>query len=102
MHWQDWALTAASLTFILALIPTVVAREHKPALSTSVLNATVSFSIAVVYLTLSLWFAAATTAVNAVLWMVIGVQTHRLRGWRGRATRPANPIAVAPGGDGEE
>jgi hypothetical protein len=79
MHWQDWALATASLVFITALIPTVLARESKPAISTSILNALVSASIAGIYLTLSLWFASATTAVNAFLWLVIAVQTRTVR-----------------------
>ena len=79
MHWQDWALATASLIFITALVPTVVARESKPAISTSILNALVSGSIAAVYLTLSLWFASATTAINGFLWLVIAVQTRALK-----------------------
>jgi hypothetical protein len=79
MHWQDLALTLASLTFIVALFPTVLSRDQKPALSTSILNAAVSFAIAIVYLTLPFWFAAATTGVNGALWLVIGVQTLALR-----------------------
>ena len=78
MRWQDWALAAASLCFVAALVPTVMSKQRKPALSTSVMNATVSGVIALVYLTLSLWFAAATTAINAVLWLVIAVQTRIL------------------------
>lgn len=84
MHWQDWALTAAALTFIVALIPTLLAKEQKPALSTSVMNSTISGGIAVVYLSLSLWFAALTTAANCVLWLAIAVQTRSLR----RSARP--------------
>lgn len=79
MHWQDLALTAASLVFIIALIPTVLSDTQKPALSTSILNAAVSTGIAIVYVTLHLWFAATTTGVNGVLWLAIGLQTFALR-----------------------
>jgi hypothetical protein len=79
MHWQDLALTAASLIFIVALVPTVLSENQKPALSTSVMNAAVSTGIAIVYVTLQLWFAAATTALNGILWLVIGIQTISLR-----------------------
>jgi hypothetical protein len=75
MHWQDIALTVASLVFIVALLPTVVSRTSKPVLSTSVLNAAVSFGIAIVYATLHLWFAALTTGINGTLWMTIAMQT---------------------------
>jgi hypothetical protein len=80
MRWQDLALTSASLIFIVALVPTVVSGDQKPALSTSVINAGVSAGIAIVYVTLHLWFASATTAVNGILWLVIGVQSWELRG----------------------
>lgn len=80
MRWQDLALTSASLIFIGALVPTVVSGDQKPALSTSVINAGVSAGIAIVYVTLHLWFASATTAVNGILWLVIGVQRWELRG----------------------
>lgn len=79
MHWQDLALTVASLIFIIALVPTVLSHDQKPALSTSVMNAAVSTGIAIVYVTLHLWFAAATTALNGILWLVIGIQTISLR-----------------------
>jgi uncharacterized membrane protein len=78
MHWQDWALACASFVFIIALVPTVLSADRKPAISTSVLNAAVSASVALVYLTLSLWFAAITTAANAVLWVTIALQTYAL------------------------
>jgi uncharacterized protein YqhQ len=74
MRWQDPALTMASLVFIVALIPTVLAKQSKPHVSTSLMNAAVSAFIAVVYLTLSLWFAAATTAINAALWLTLALQ----------------------------
>ncbi len=88
MRWQDWALATASLVFIVALVPTIVSRERKPALSTSVMNAAVSASIALVYSTLSLWFATATTAVNAALWFWISLQTRSLGRRAGRASAP--------------
>lgn len=79
MHWQDLALTGASLVYIVALLPTALSPHRKPAISTSLMNAAVSATIAVVYLTLHLWFAAATTGINGALWLVIGMQTLALR-----------------------
>jgi hypothetical protein len=79
VHWQDWALTGAALIYIFALIPTVLSRIYKPALTTSVLNAAVSAGIAAVYVTLSLWFASATTAANAALWLIIAIQSYAIR-----------------------
>ena len=79
MRWQDAALTASTLMFIVALMPTLLSKTAKPALSTSVMNVAVLAIMAVVYLSLSLWFAAATTTANCVLWSTLAVQTHALR-----------------------
>ncbi|MDQ2742740.1 MAG: hypothetical protein M3Z66_10675 [Chloroflexota bacterium] len=87
MHWQDLALTTATIFFIIALIPTILSRDQKPALATSVLNATISAIIAAVYLSLHLWFATATTAVNSALWLLISVQTIAAR-----RRREAGPV----------
>jgi hypothetical protein len=78
MCWQDLVLTIASLAFLVALVPTVLSGDPKPALTTGVLNAVVSAVIATVYLTLQLWFAAGTTGMNAFLWLVIALQTFSL------------------------
>jgi hypothetical protein len=73
MHWQDIIITIGQVIFIIALIP-AIKHKHKPPFSTSILNAFVLFSFAVVYITLALWFAAITTAVVGALWMLLAVQ----------------------------
>jgi hypothetical protein len=73
MHWQDIVLTIGQIIFIIALIP-AVKHKHKPPFSTSVLNGIVLFCFVIVYLSLSLWFAAITTAVVGVLWLTLAMQ----------------------------
>lgn len=79
MIWQDWALTAGSIVFIIALIPTLLSTTEKPALSTSIMNGAVLAVMALVYLSLSLWLAAVTTAISCLLWCVLATQTYILR-----------------------
>jgi len=73
MFWQDWVLTAGSLIFAFALIPSVFS-QHKPALSTSLMTGAVLLVFSFVYLTLSLWFASITTLTTGTLWFTLAIQ----------------------------
>ena len=75
MLWQDWVLSGGSIVFALALIPSVLS-QNKPALATSLLTGTILVIFAIVYATLSLWFAAGTPTVTTSLWFVLAVQKH--------------------------
>ena len=75
MHWQDFILTAASLVFSAALIPSVLGKD-KPAFSTSLMTGTVLGVCSVVYATLSLWFTTFTTALVGILWLTLAVQKY--------------------------
>ncbi len=76
MHWQDVVLTIGQVIFIVALFPSILSKD-KPALQTSLLTAAVALSIAVVYVTLSIPFAAISAALNGALWCVLAVQKWR-------------------------
>ena len=78
MHWQDVILTIGQVIFIIALFPSILSKD-KLALQTSVLTSAVALSIAVVYLTLSIPFAAISAALNGALWFVLAVQKWRTR-----------------------
>ena len=78
MHWQDVVLTIGQVIFIIALFPSILSKD-KPALQTSMVTSAVAFSIAVVYLTLSIPFAAISAALNGALWFVLAVQKWRTR-----------------------
>jgi hypothetical protein len=79
MHWQDLALAVGAIFFIIVLIPTLVSETEKPALWTSIGNSCVLALMASVYFSLSLWFAAVTTVGSFLCWVVLTVQTVRLR-----------------------
>lgn len=73
-RWQDIVLTIGQIIFIIALIPAIT-HKHKPPFSTGILNAIVLVTFAIVYITLSLWFASVTTGIVAVLWFVLALQS---------------------------
>jgi len=78
MHWQDIVLTIGQIIFIIALFPSILSTD-KPAVQTSVVTAAVALSIAAVYVTLSIPFAAISAALNGALWLVLAVQKWRTR-----------------------
>lgn len=74
--WQDAVLTAGSLVFMLALLPSVLG-EDKPAPWTSLTTAATLYVFAGVDMTLGLTFTALTTAGTATLWATLLVQRMR-------------------------
>ena len=74
MIWQDAILTAGSVVFLIALIPTALG-PSKPARATSALTGTVLLIFAVTYLTLNLNFAAAVTGLTGATWLMILAQS---------------------------
>lgn len=82
-HWQDVVLAISILGFNLALLPTIFSK-HKPHASTGIFTVLFQLSILVVYISLSLWYSAAMSLLNATLWAVIVVQ--KLNGTKPRAT----------------
>lgn len=61
------------MVFALALLPSVFSKD-KPALWTSLMTGSVLVVFAVVYASLSLWYATFTTALAAGLWIVLAIQ----------------------------
>jgi hypothetical protein len=74
IDWQDLVLTAGSVVFLAALIPTILGPD-KPARSTSASTGSVLLVFAATYLTLDLYFAASVTALTALAWLTIFVQS---------------------------
>lgn len=76
MHrWQDVVLAVSFLVFNVALLPSVFGKR-KPALGTSLLTTTFLIPGLVVYLSLSLWYAALMTVLNILLWLTLAVQEY--------------------------
>jgi hypothetical protein len=73
---QDIILTGGFLIFIVALIPSVISKD-KPALLTSLPTGIVTVVFVGVYVSLNLWYSAVTTALLAVMWLVLAAQKMR-------------------------
>lgn len=76
--WQDYAIAVVQVIFAVALIPTIMDKKHKPALSTCLLNGVGMAVLVAAYLSLSLWSSSIVAAVVGAQWVVLGVQRHRL------------------------
>lgn len=74
IDWQDLVLTAGTVVFLVALIPTIIGAA-KPACLTSASTGAVLLLFAATYLTLSLYFTAVVTALTGVAWLTIFVQS---------------------------
>ena len=73
MNWQDLILSAAQIIFVVGLIPSIRSSD-KPAIATSLLSAFGLALIAIVDLSLGLWFAATVVAITAVQWIILAIQ----------------------------
>lgn len=76
--WQDYAIAAVQAIFAVALVPTILDKNHKPALSTSLLNGAGMGILVAAYLSLSLWSSGIVAAVVGAQWIFLAVQRHRL------------------------
>ncbi len=74
--WQDIVLAVSFAVFNIALIPSVFNKHHKPAFYTCLLTTTFLIPGLIVYISLSLWYAAFMTAINIVLWGTLLIQRY--------------------------
>jgi len=95
MTWQDGVLALGSVSFGVALVPTIRGAS-KPALATSVVTAAWLAVFAGVYASLSLWFACVTSAITASLWAWLGWQVLRGRAPRSTTAGPPGTGKAAP------
>lgn len=76
--WQDWAIAGAQSVFIISLIPSIVSKDQKPALSTCALTFVAGCVLVYAFATLGLWSAVLTTTLLNIEWGILGVQRYRL------------------------
>lgn len=77
MKWQDIVIAICQLSFLPAMLPTLIGKD-KPAFSTSLLNAIIVSIIVTCMLTLNLWFSAATGLITAIIWTILAIQKWRI------------------------
>ena len=88
--WQDGVLTAGTLVFLIALLPTILG-PSKPAPLTSLSTGLVLLVFSATYATLGLYFACVTTLATALAWGLILVQSLRA-GQRPDSSRHAGEV----------
>ena len=76
MHWQDLVFAVGGGVFVVGLVPSLHA-PAKPALLTSLTIGSGLAAFVVCYLTLHLWLAALTTALQVVAWYILALQVVR-------------------------
>jgi len=78
MLWQDWVFGLGAIIFAAALIPSILGK-NKPSLATSIPTGTILVVYAFTQASLSLWFAAVTSVLAAVLWFTLAVQKYKMK-----------------------
>lgn len=73
MIWQDYAISAIQIAFILALVPAIRGQD-KPARSSCLMTAVLLYSLGVIFSTLGLWFAVATSVGSGIAWTILLIQ----------------------------
>ena len=73
MIWQDIILTICQMTFVVALVPTILSKD-KPSFSTSLINAIVLCIVVAVNITLRLYGFAVSVFILAIAWGILAVQ----------------------------
>jgi hypothetical protein len=76
MALQDYIFGIGQLLLFAALIPSILS-NHKPALSTSLITATIVSIFVFTFATLDLWFGAISTATIAIGWWILAIQKWR-------------------------
>ncbi len=76
--WQDWVIMMVQIVFAISLLPTILHPTQKPTFSTAIMTVACICLMALVYATLTLWFATIMALVNGLLWAILGFQRYRL------------------------
>lgn len=76
--WQDTVLAITQIAFALALIPSIVHPNEKPALVTSLMNVFFIVIVVIVYATLDLLVSTLGAATIGLEWGVLAYQRYML------------------------
>lgn len=76
--WQDTVLSGVQAVLALALIPSILDRQQKPAVSTSLINTVAMVAIIVVYFSLHFWWSTVIATVVCLEWAALAMQRYQL------------------------
>ena len=78
MHWQDIVFSIGSWIFAIALVPSILSKTDKPALSSSLLTASLLTLYVPTYASLHLVVSAISGGVIATAWWSLAYQKWKL------------------------
>lgn len=73
MIWQDIVVGTGTIVFIISLIPTLLNRNAKVPLLTSLPTALVLYTFSITFLTLKLYYTSAMQFLTATAWLLIAI-----------------------------
>lgn len=76
MLWQDIVLTISQIIFFFALFPTILSKNSKPSISTSIINTVVLLIVGFVNISLKLYGFAFGVFLLSVAWGILAVQKY--------------------------
>lgn len=76
--WQDWVIGGVQIATLVALVPTLIHRDQKPTVSTSLLTTVSMCTLGITYATLQFWFAALMMFIIASAWLTLAYQRYSL------------------------
>ena len=77
MHWQDIVFSIGSWIFAIALVPSILSKTDKPALSSSLLTASLLTLYVPTYASLGLTVSAISGGIIALAWWILAYQKWR-------------------------
>lgn len=96
MAWQDIILTVGSWIFAIVLVPSIRSKTDKPALSSSLLTATLCTVYIFVYISLRFWTTSVSMSVLAAAWWVLAYQKWRMNKTMDEFIRISTVFEVPP------
>lgn len=81
--WQDILLGGANWILLVSLLPSIVSKEEKPALASSIITGVCLLAIAFSYYSLGLLQAAIPASLVGIQWFILGYQRARINRARG-------------------
>lgn len=79
MLWEDIVIGGSQLSFLVGLIPTILSRDEKPPLSTSLTTAFFMSVLVAPSVSLGLYSSVVVTTALAIGWWIIAWQVWRKR-----------------------
>ena len=76
--WQDWVIALIIWIFLAALIPTILDKKQKPALSTALITGIGMAILTFTYATLELWQSVISGVLITIAWFVLAWQRWKL------------------------